>query len=220
MRATRGLVFQDVDSLMVGERWWPQIEQALRACRLVVVFWCAHSERSAYVAKEYRSALSCNKSLLPVLLDETPLPDDLAEYHGLDFRDLARPTHAQGPVPPRRRPPRRRAAVFPPWLLVGWLVSLMVLATAFLLIWTTTKGSVPVSWWIVGIAVVALSGFLAYRLEQRRRERRFLRDAFSRYVAPEVVQHLDLVTMADRLGDEVLRHASPTSPSDSNTSER
>jgi hypothetical protein len=53
LRATRGVVFQDVDSLHVGRPWSPQIDQAIQAAHLVAVFWCWHSNASQEV-KEYR----------------------------------------------------------------------------------------------------------------------------------------------------------------------
>jgi TIR domain len=88
LRATKDLVFQDVDSVMPGMRWRPQVDEALRVAHLIVLFWCYHSSRSAEVRKEYELALSTGKDVLPVLLDATPLPRELNEYQWVDFREF------------------------------------------------------------------------------------------------------------------------------------
>lgn len=88
LRATKGLVFQDVEAVQPGSRWRPQIAEALRVAHLIVLFWCYHSSRSAEVRKEYELALSTGKDVLPVLLDATPLPKELNEYQWVDFRQF------------------------------------------------------------------------------------------------------------------------------------
>jgi hypothetical protein len=88
LRATKDLVFQDVDGVTPGTKWRPQIEEALGVAHLIVLFWCYHSSRSAEVRKEYESALSTGKDVLPVLLDATPLPKELNEFQWVDFRQF------------------------------------------------------------------------------------------------------------------------------------
>jgi TIR domain len=88
LRATKDLVFQDVDAIKPGSRWRPQIEEALGVAQLIVLFWCYHSSRSAEVRKEYELAVSTGKDVLPVLLDATPLPKELNEYQWVDFRQF------------------------------------------------------------------------------------------------------------------------------------
>src|SRR5262245_50402196 len=88
LRATKNLVFQDLDSLKPGRRWREQLEEAVGSATLVVVFWCHHSSRSVEVKKEYELALAAGKDVLPVLLDATPLPEGLGEFQWVDFRDL------------------------------------------------------------------------------------------------------------------------------------
>jgi len=93
LRATKGLVFQDLDSIKPGKRWRGQIEKALNTARLVVVFWCLHSLRSGEVRKEYEFALSNGKDILPILLDDTPLPAELGEFQSVNFQGLVGPSH-------------------------------------------------------------------------------------------------------------------------------
>lgn len=89
LRATKGLIFQDIDDIEGGKKWRKQIDAALENAHLIVVFWCSHSDSSHEVRREYQAAIRADKDLLPVLLDDTPLPDDLGEFHGVDFRGVA-----------------------------------------------------------------------------------------------------------------------------------
>jgi uncharacterized membrane protein YhaH (DUF805 family) len=93
LRATKDLVFQDVDAIKPGSRWRPQIEEALGVTQLIVLFWCYHSSRSAEVRREYELALSSGKDVLPVLLDATPLPEELNEFQWVDFRQFVGSGH-------------------------------------------------------------------------------------------------------------------------------
>jgi len=103
LRATRGLVFHDADSIQPGKRWRSEIADALGAAQLVVVFWCLHSCESSEVKQEYDAALHAAKDVLPVLLDSTPLPIPLREFQWIDFRRLA--DHAPAPGPTDATPP-------------------------------------------------------------------------------------------------------------------
>ena len=93
LRATMGLVFQDLDSIEPGRRWRQEIEEALHAAQLFVLFWCYHSSRSAEVKKEYELALTMDKKILPLLLDTTPLPQQLNEFQGIDFQQAVSSAH-------------------------------------------------------------------------------------------------------------------------------
>jgi hypothetical protein len=58
-----------------------------------VTFWCVHSSESRHVEREWRAAEKAGKRLLPVLLDDTTMPDGLGRYQGVDFRTLVRDSH-------------------------------------------------------------------------------------------------------------------------------
>ena len=93
LRLNTPLVFHDTDSIPTGKKWREQVSHALDQAHLVVLFWCAHSSRSDEVENEYRSALQLHKDILPVLLDDTPLPAALGEFQWIDFRSVVRPSH-------------------------------------------------------------------------------------------------------------------------------
>jgi len=50
------------------------------------LFWCCHSSSSAEVKKEYLQAIAAGKIIVPVLLDNTPLNPEVAQYQAVDLR--------------------------------------------------------------------------------------------------------------------------------------
>ena len=128
LRATKDIVFQDLDGIRPGGKWRRQIEDAILAAHLVVLFWCYHSSRSAEVRAEYKLALATGKDVLPVLLDTTPLPEELNEFQWVDFQQLVGSVH---------RSYRR-------WIALGVVSLLIVLIMGFGLLFMTLFKSIPV----------------------------------------------------------------------------
>jgi hypothetical protein len=93
LRVNKSLVFQDIDAIQPGKRWQGEIAKALAKSNLVVVFWCTHASRSNQVSKEWHAAVEQKKDLLPLLLDTTPLPPELAEFQWIDFRGTVGANH-------------------------------------------------------------------------------------------------------------------------------
>jgi hypothetical protein len=102
LRASQALVFLDADGLQPGKKWRGQLEAAIQDARVVVVFWCHHARASNEVRKEYEAAIAQQKDVLPLLIDDTPLPPELAEYQYIDFREAFAGGHALPPAVPRR----------------------------------------------------------------------------------------------------------------------
>ena len=94
LRVNKSLVFQDIDTIQPGKRWRGEIGKALAESQLVVVFWCTHASGSNEVSKEWQAAIEQEKDLLPVLLDATPLPSELAEFQWIDFRGTVGASHS------------------------------------------------------------------------------------------------------------------------------
>jgi len=82
----RDSVFQDFMSIRPGEKWADEIMEALEHCQTVLVFWCEHSAASDWVRQEYEAGIQANKEIIPILLDDTKVPDPLRAYQWLDFR--------------------------------------------------------------------------------------------------------------------------------------
>jgi len=82
MRCTGVRVFLDMADIPIGENWKAAIERAIRACDRMIVMWSAAAARSEWVAREIAEAQAQTKSIVPVMIDETPLPEPLAEIQG------------------------------------------------------------------------------------------------------------------------------------------
>ncbi len=93
LRANRALVFQDIDSIQPGKPWRKAVTQALSQAQMVVVFWCHHASQSDEVTQEWQTAIQQDKDLLPLLLDATPLPEELGEFQWIDFQGIVGETH-------------------------------------------------------------------------------------------------------------------------------
>ena len=79
-------VFQDTDSIRVGERWKVRIEKDLRSSRLCILCWSEQARASEFVSFEYACAIGLGKPVLPWLLDKTALPA-MIEIHGVEEPD-------------------------------------------------------------------------------------------------------------------------------------
>jgi hypothetical protein len=81
-------VFLDVESIMPGEPWRTQIENAVRESSVFIVCWCCQSKRSKFVQDEIEIALeqSKHRRIVPVLLCSARLPKRLADRQWIDLR--------------------------------------------------------------------------------------------------------------------------------------
>jgi hypothetical protein len=79
LRTTQCAVFRDEDSIQPGERWSAVITESLENCECVLVFWSAAAPDSKSVEAEFRQAIALNKRVVPVLIDDAPLPP-FSEY--------------------------------------------------------------------------------------------------------------------------------------------
>jgi hypothetical protein len=103
-------VFWDTES-EAQEVWSDRFKEEIDAAGQLFVFWCVHSAKSIHVELEYLYALTGGKRVVPVLLDDTPLPSRLAHFHGIDLRAAVnhngstdnQPTHPVPRVTPEPR---------------------------------------------------------------------------------------------------------------------
>ena len=110
LRASKALVFRDADSIRPGKRWPEEVATAIAEASVVVVFWCHHAKNSQEVEKEFLAAISHGKDVLPLLLDETPLPRDLTEFQYIDFREAFGTGHGIDSAPPLAAPAPAKAS--------------------------------------------------------------------------------------------------------------
>lgn len=147
LRAGGATVFQDVIDIEFGSRWQEVLIGAIAQCERILVFWSADAANSEWVEREWRCALNAGKRIVPMLLDKTPLPPQLAEFHGIpDLVDMLRSamrlsSNLESALNPPPIPPQPSAASplrSAPWRYVlggGGLISLLGGAV----IWTTLQ---------------------------------------------------------------------------------
>jgi TIR domain len=79
-------VWRDQDSLYGGQRWPKAIGEAIAAHDVLLLVWSQEAAASHFVEFEWNTALALQKSILPCLLDQTPLPPALRAINGIDAR--------------------------------------------------------------------------------------------------------------------------------------
>ena len=97
MRLTGGDIFHDED-ILPGQKWEPVIWSSLDTASVVMLCWCTHAAKSEWVEREYSKAVDTEKSVVPVILDDTPLPEKLAQYQWIDARELGDHTALQDKI--------------------------------------------------------------------------------------------------------------------------
>ena len=79
------LVVIDRD-IPAGVPWRQVIELAICKSDRVLLLWSRRAAASAEVAREIQTARLCGVPVVPVLLDSTPLPADVGQLQGVDWR--------------------------------------------------------------------------------------------------------------------------------------
>jgi len=82
----------DVRDIAYGDSWQDILRSKLHDAERVMVFWSRHAAESEWVKEEWELALEDGKRLIPVPIDETPLPAALSQFHALtDLIPLLKP---------------------------------------------------------------------------------------------------------------------------------
>jgi TIR domain len=71
----------DTSNLVEGRYFPEQIKAAIEECDTFLLIWSVHAAQSEWVAKELKHALDLDKLILPILVDDTPLPTAIATIH-------------------------------------------------------------------------------------------------------------------------------------------
>ena len=83
-------VFNDVSSIKPDEEFWPKIERGIGACDTVFVVITAASNTSDWVKREVECARSLTKKIIPVWIEDCPVPSIFADRDVIDFRPRTR----------------------------------------------------------------------------------------------------------------------------------
>lgn len=87
LKSSLNQVWIDESGLKHGEQFPVRILEAIATCDHLLLLWSRHSRRSRWVEKEWNYAYRNGRSILPVVLDHTPLPMVLEDAHGFSSLD-------------------------------------------------------------------------------------------------------------------------------------
>ncbi len=83
-------VWVDHTSVRSGDNLPKRISDALEWCDTLLLVWSEAARRSDWVVLEWSNAISLKRTVIPCLLDITPLPGILANRAYIDFREINR----------------------------------------------------------------------------------------------------------------------------------
>ena len=78
-------VWRDQDSILAGERWPRKIGEGIVRNNVFLMLWSLSASTSNYVDFEWNTAIALQKTIIPILLDNTPLPPALAAFQAVTF---------------------------------------------------------------------------------------------------------------------------------------
>jgi len=79
-------VWRDRESLYGGQNWPRALGEAIAAKEFVVLLWSSNAATSEFVELEWCTGIALKKTILPCLLDDTPLPPSLAAIQSVAFK--------------------------------------------------------------------------------------------------------------------------------------
>jgi len=88
LMATGAEIWVDHSEIRVGDNLPIRISKALEWCNTLLLLWSDAASRSQWVEREWASAFSSEKVIIPCLLDNTQLPGLLKSNVCLDFRNI------------------------------------------------------------------------------------------------------------------------------------
>src|SRR5262249_47468026 len=77
--------WRDVDDISAGTTWDNEIQKALEECSRLLLVWSKHAVGSTNVSDEIGFAREREKPIIPLLLDDTPLPLRVHRWQGVNF---------------------------------------------------------------------------------------------------------------------------------------
>jgi hypothetical protein len=96
LRVAGAGVFRDEDSIWPGKKWRTEISNALHEADVVLVLWTLWASQSDEVRAEYEEAIQLGKDIVPIILEEMPLPEALTEYQYINAEEVMLPCSPEG----------------------------------------------------------------------------------------------------------------------------
>ena len=83
-------VWRDKTNLHAGEQWRPKaLGDAIADANALVLLWSSEASQSDFVELEWNIAVAMKKSVMPYLIDDTPLPPTLKPSHRYQGHDIS-----------------------------------------------------------------------------------------------------------------------------------
>src|SRR5439155_330367 len=83
-------VFNDVSTIRPDERFWTAIEKGIADADTLVVVITTASTTSEWVKREVEFARDLSKKVIPIWVEDCPLPSTFADHDVIDFRPRTR----------------------------------------------------------------------------------------------------------------------------------
>ena len=81
------LVWRDQKNLYAGARWPKELGKKISDLDAIVLLWSENASKSEFVEMEWCTSVALKKQIVPIFLDNTPLPHFLASIHGISIED-------------------------------------------------------------------------------------------------------------------------------------
>jgi formylglycine-generating enzyme required for sulfatase activity len=140
-------IWIDYARIKAGDTLPERISNALEWCDTLVLVWSKSAAASYWVKKEWQSALTLQKEIIPCIIDDTPLPAILCSLVYIDFKDFNQgykhllealeqvkpiqpPNEPKKPARPKNNIPTQKilkiAAIFLAIVILGFSVNYVV----------------------------------------------------------------------------------------------
>jgi hypothetical protein len=80
-------IWRDQEKIYGGQKWPKVLGEAISDQEVFLLAWSKDSAASHFVEFEWCTAIALKKTIVPCLLDETPLPPSLKTFHGYRRND-------------------------------------------------------------------------------------------------------------------------------------
>jgi len=101
-------IWRDQEKIYGGQKWPKVLGEAIANQDVFLLAWSKNSKASHFVEFEWCTAIALKKTILPCLLDETPLAPSLKAIHGYRLEDVSGLTESLQTAPfadmQRRKP--------------------------------------------------------------------------------------------------------------------
>ena len=81
-------IWRDQERIYGGQKWPKVLGEAIADRDVFLLAWSKHSSVSHFVEFEWCTAIALKKTIIPCLLDDTPLAPSLKTFHGYRLNDV------------------------------------------------------------------------------------------------------------------------------------